>query len=156
MDSVPTAVPEAPAGLPSPGQGLTQQEAEERLRQFGPNDPSPRRRGAAVLELLLLFVNPLVIILLIASCISVAVGQGTDAGIILVIAVSSATAPGARFKSSANMSARRPQFCATEVGGICRARNWCRAISCGFRQATSCPAMDLWWSRATCTFNKPP
>jgi hypothetical protein len=41
----------------------TQQEAEARLRQFGPNDPSPRKRGALVLELLLFVIrtagNPL-------------------------------------------------------------------------------------------------
>ena len=68
-------------------QGLTQREAEDRLRQVGPNDPSPRKRGALLFELALLFLNPLVVILLIASLISVAVGQATDAAIIFVIAM---------------------------------------------------------------------
>jgi hypothetical protein len=43
--------------------GPTQQEAEARLCQFGPSDPSPRQRGALVLELLLFAIrtagNPL-------------------------------------------------------------------------------------------------
>ena len=71
--------------------GLTQLEAEERLRQYGFNDPAPRKHGALALELLLLFLNPLVIILLIASLISVVVGQPVDASIILVIAMLSVT-----------------------------------------------------------------
>jgi Mg2+-importing ATPase len=68
-------------------EGLTEQEAEERLRQFGPNDPAPRRHGALALELLLLLLNPLVIILLVAVVISVVVGQAVDAIIIFVIAM---------------------------------------------------------------------
>jgi Mg2+-importing ATPase len=67
--------------------GLTQREAEKRLREVGPNEPSPRRRSAFLLELLLLFLNPLVIILIIAIIISMAVGQVTDAAIIFVIAM---------------------------------------------------------------------
>jgi Mg2+-importing ATPase len=66
-------------------EGLTQQEAEERLRQFGPNDPSPRRRGALLLELLLLFLNPLVVILLLASLASGLLGQRADAAIIFLM-----------------------------------------------------------------------
>lgn len=62
--------------------GLTSQEAEQRLRQFGPNDPSPARRRSFLTELLLLFVNPLVIILLVAAAVSGFIGQILDAGII--------------------------------------------------------------------------
>ena len=72
---------------PSPNLGLSQREAEGRLRQVGPNDPSLRKRGALLTELLVLFVNPLVIILLIALLISIVVGKVTDAAIILVIAM---------------------------------------------------------------------
>jgi Mg2+-importing ATPase len=81
MGSVATSV------LRSPAAGLSQQEAEERLREFGLNDPSPRKRGALLAELVSLFLNPLVIILLVAIVISVAVGQVTDAAIIFVIAM---------------------------------------------------------------------
>ncbi len=83
MSSVAIPVP------PSSAAGLSQQQAEELLDKFGPNDPSPRNRGALLAELASLFLNPLVIILLIAIVISVVVGQVTDAAIIFVIAMSS-------------------------------------------------------------------
>jgi Mg2+-importing ATPase len=63
---------------------LTSQQAEERLRQFGPNDPAPKPRRSGV-ELLLLFLNPLVIILLIAAVLSGFLGQVVDAVIIIVM-----------------------------------------------------------------------
>jgi P-type Mg2+ transporter len=78
-----TAVPSTREALA--GEGLTSEEAERRLRQFGPNDPSPPRRASAVRELLRLFLNPLVLILLIAACISGFLGQAVDAGIIIAI-----------------------------------------------------------------------
>src|SRR5437016_2610037 len=65
--------------------GLTSQEAADRLSQYGPNDPATRKPGAAVIELLVLFLNPLVIILLLASLVSFILGNAADAGIILVI-----------------------------------------------------------------------
>src|SRR5579872_107051 len=69
--------------------GLSEEEAARRLREFGPNDPAPRRHGELVFELLLLFVNPLVVILLVASILSALLGQRADAVIIFVIAMSS-------------------------------------------------------------------
>src|SRR3989440_7464646 len=69
----------------SPASGLTSQEAEERLRKFGPNDPAPAQRHSALAELLFLFANPLVIILLIAAVVSGFIGQLLDAGIIVVM-----------------------------------------------------------------------
>ena len=65
--------------------GLTSREAEDLLRQFGPNDPAPSRQGSIISELLLLFVNPLIIILLLAAVISGFIGQLLDAGIIVVM-----------------------------------------------------------------------
>jgi Mg2+-importing ATPase len=55
------------------------------LAQFGPNEPVQSKRAAAISELLALFLNPLVIILLVSSVISFFVGDSTDAVIILVI-----------------------------------------------------------------------
>jgi Mg2+-importing ATPase len=69
--------------------GLTEEEAARRLREFGPNDPAPRRHGELMYELLLLFINPLVVILLVASILSAVLGQRADAVIIFVIAMSS-------------------------------------------------------------------
>src|SRR5436190_1718225 len=65
--------------------GLSSQEATKRLTQYGPNEPAPIKRGAAITELLLLFFNPLVIILLIASLVSVILGNAADAVIIFVL-----------------------------------------------------------------------
>ena len=91
MGTISTAAIETPPPSAAPFEGLTQREAEERLRRFGPNDPSPRKQGVLVFELLLLFLNPLVIILLIASAISIVVGHTADAAIIFVIAMLSVT-----------------------------------------------------------------
>ena len=65
--------------------GLTSQEAAEKLQEFGPNDPAPPRRGLAVLDLLRLFLNPLVLVLLLAATISGFLGNATSAGIIIAI-----------------------------------------------------------------------
>lgn len=67
--------------------GLTSDEAAERLARFGPNDPTPVRRGALALEILQLFLNPLVVILLVAALISAVLGERVDALIIAVIVV---------------------------------------------------------------------
>jgi len=74
----------APA-TPAVSAGLSSREAAERLKQFGPNEPALKKRSGPILELLLLFLNPLVIILLIASAASFALGDATDATVILVI-----------------------------------------------------------------------
>jgi P-type Mg2+ transporter len=87
MSLATTAITKDSVGPPLSGLGLSQREAEEHLRQVGSNDPSPRKRGALLIELLVLFLNPLVIILLIAIVISIAVGHVTDAAIIFVIAM---------------------------------------------------------------------
>jgi len=68
-----------------PWPGLTSQQAAERLARFGPNDPAPVRRGALALEILLLFLNPLVVILLVAALISAILGDRVDAAIIVLI-----------------------------------------------------------------------
>ena len=66
-------------------QGLTSSEAAGRLAQFGPNDPAPARGRSGVVQLLALFLNPLVIILLIAALASAFLGEIVDAGIIVTI-----------------------------------------------------------------------
>jgi Mg2+-importing ATPase len=71
--------------LPDEPRGLTSAEAARRLAQFGPNEPAPVRRLPVVVQLLRLFANPLVLILLVASAISVALQQRADALIIVTI-----------------------------------------------------------------------
>jgi P-type Mg2+ transporter len=91
MSSTPSA---STQGISSPSAtlvGLTTQEAEALLSKFGPNDPASTRRGLLAFELLHLFLNPLVIILLVASVISVFLGQKIEAELIFVIVVFSVT-----------------------------------------------------------------
>ena len=65
--------------------GLTSEDAAERLARFGPNDPAPRQRRSTIVQLVSLFLNPLVMILLIAAIASASLGQILDAGIIVAI-----------------------------------------------------------------------
>ena len=65
--------------------GLTSDQAAEALARFGPNDPTPVRRGALAIEILLLFLNPLVVILLVAALISAVLGEPVGAAIIAII-----------------------------------------------------------------------
>ena len=71
--------------------GLTSQEAAARLKEFGPNDPAPPQRRSAILDFVRLFLNPLVLILVIAATVSIFLGEVTDAGIIIAIVVLSNT-----------------------------------------------------------------
>jgi Mg2+-importing ATPase len=67
--------------------GLTSAEAARRLEQFGLNEPVRVRPLSTALQLLRLFVNPLVIILLVASGVSALLGQIPDATIIVSMVV---------------------------------------------------------------------
>jgi Mg2+-importing ATPase len=66
-------------------QGLSTAEAERRLGQVGPNEPPSARRTAGIRQLAHFFVNPLVIILLLASIISAALGETLNATIIVIM-----------------------------------------------------------------------
>jgi Mg2+-importing ATPase len=74
-----------PLSAPVPPQGLSTQEAEQRLAQYGPNEPTSPRRMANVAQILRFFLNPLVLILLIASLVSALMGERVSAAIIVVI-----------------------------------------------------------------------
>ena len=76
------------AGQPDHGEcGLTSQEAKARLAKVGPNEQAPAKRAAGLIQFLLLFANPLVIILLIASIVSAFVGEIVNASIIALMVV---------------------------------------------------------------------
>src|SRR5947207_960027 len=67
------------------GAGLSTTEARLQLSKIGPNEPVSSRRTSGFAQILFLFVNPLVIILLIASAISAAVGEVLNASIIALM-----------------------------------------------------------------------
>ena len=70
--------------------GLTAQEAEARLDQFGPNEPAAAQHYSFLSDILHAFMNPLVLILVIAAVASAFLGDKVDAGIIGVIVLLSA------------------------------------------------------------------
>ena len=63
--------------------GLTSAEAALRLAQVGPNEPVRVHHFSAIRQLVRLFINPLVLILLVASLVSASLGQQADALIIV-------------------------------------------------------------------------
>jgi len=76
--------------LQTSDKGLTSAEAKRRLSRFGPNELTTGRRSGPVVQILLLFANPLAIILLIASLISALLGEVLNASIIAVMVLLSA------------------------------------------------------------------
>ena len=78
------------APLPPDIRGLDSGEAAQRLAVSGPNEPSRHRKKGIASQVLLLFANPLVAILLIASAISATLGERTNAAIIIIIVLLSA------------------------------------------------------------------
>jgi P-type Mg2+ transporter len=65
--------------------GLTTGEAKRRMLIYGPNSMARASRFASLFKLLRLFVNPLVIILLVASIISLVLGDSVGGLIIIAI-----------------------------------------------------------------------
>ncbi len=65
--------------------GLTSEEARQKLKEVGPNELGAVQRLTGLKQLLLLFTNPLVLILLVASIVSAVFGEVLDASIIIVI-----------------------------------------------------------------------
>jgi magnesium-transporting ATPase (P-type) len=67
------------------GRGLTTQEAKARLVRVGPHEQAPAKRAAGLIQMLLPFANPLVIILLTTSAVSAFVGEIVNATIIALM-----------------------------------------------------------------------
>src|SRR5579875_806789 len=65
--------------------GLSSTEAERRFAQFGPNQSANSSTRPAWLDLLILFTNPLTVVLLLAAAVSGAVGEHFDAGLIATL-----------------------------------------------------------------------
>ena len=68
-------------------QGLTAQEAEERLERYGPNTIERREADPAWRVLLRQFLDPLIYILLLAAAVSFAFQEIVDAAVILAVVV---------------------------------------------------------------------
>ena len=77
--------------LGSTSDGLSTTDAQGRLRQVGPNVLRPRRHDTALRSFLAQFTSPLVLILIFAAIISAIAGEWTDAIIVILIVVASAT-----------------------------------------------------------------
>src|SRR6185369_12740353 len=73
------------------GAGLSTMEARLRLSKIGPNEPVSLRRRSSLVQILLLFLNPLAIILLAASAVSAVLGEILNASIIAVMVLLGAT-----------------------------------------------------------------
>ena len=67
--------------------GLTSAQAARLLEKFGPNEPAPRRTRSDVTQFFSLFLNPLVLILLIAAVVAGSLGEHTEASLIVAIVI---------------------------------------------------------------------
>jgi Mg2+-importing ATPase len=70
--------------------GLSTAQAQQQFNEAGPNEPVSSHRRSGFGQILLLFLNPLAIILLVASAISAAVGEMINASIIVLMVLMSA------------------------------------------------------------------
>jgi len=75
--------------LKSDASGLTQREANRRLKRDGPNALKVMKKASVLGLLLNQFKSPLVLILIVASCISLAASEWIDAGVVLAIVLGS-------------------------------------------------------------------
>ena len=65
--------------------GLTDQEAEERLEQFGKNEITKQKQQSAIVRFLLQFHQPLIYILLGATAVTIFIGEYLDAAVIFAV-----------------------------------------------------------------------
>jgi Mg2+-importing ATPase len=73
------------AQLQTSPQGLSSQEARQRLAQFGPNELVTTRRASVAVQLARHLASPLVLILLLAALVSAFLGELVNAAIIALI-----------------------------------------------------------------------
>ena len=69
--------------------GLQPADAEQRLKQYGPNTISVKQQATALRLLLSQFKSPLVLILIFAAIVSGFLGEWVDASIVLAIVLGS-------------------------------------------------------------------
>ena len=77
--------PQEEKRAPSLEQGLSEKEARERLRHFGPNELPERRKRSVLSSLVSQFKSPLLLLLMAGAAVSMALGQIHDGVAILLI-----------------------------------------------------------------------
>lgn len=73
-----------------PERGLSQSEAQKRLAQYGSNELQKEKRSSRIKMFLEQFTDVLIVILLIATALSVAIGEIVDAIVIIAIVLATA------------------------------------------------------------------
>jgi len=71
--------------LQSSPEGLSSEEGRLRFDRYGPNEPTTAKRAAGMRQLLVFIVNPLVLILLVASVVTAILGETLNAAIIITM-----------------------------------------------------------------------
>ncbi|MEI8175495.1 MAG: magnesium-translocating P-type ATPase [Candidatus Omnitrophota bacterium] len=77
------------AKLGTSPKGLTEHDARERLEAYGLNEPAKKKKRTIVVQILLKFVNPLVIVLLVIAAFSIFFGEKIQAALVMMMAVMS-------------------------------------------------------------------
>lgn len=94
--------------------GLTTDEAATRLDQYGPNEPAAAQHHSLFSDLVHVFANPLVLILVIAAIASALLGDKVDAGIIgVIVLLSSALDLSQTYRSQRAVDQLRDRVAAT-------------------------------------------
>jgi Mg2+-importing ATPase len=69
--------------------GLTDDEAEKRLQEYGYNEPAKKKKRTILFQILSKFFNPLVIVLLIIAIFSLYFGEKVSAALVILMAIMS-------------------------------------------------------------------
>ena len=70
-------------------QGLTTEEVEKRLEEYGYNEPARKKKSSIVFQIISKFFNPLVIVLLIIALFSIFFGEKISAVLVILMAIMS-------------------------------------------------------------------
>ena len=122
-------------------QGLTQQEAKNRLRQDGKNELAEAPKSKPVRMFLGQFRDVMVMILLAATMVSVLLGEWTDAiTIILIVLLNAILGFIQEFRTERTLETLRQRWgqssAEMEHGRPFPLRNWYGATSSGWKPAT--------------------
>ncbi|MBC7934502.1 MAG: magnesium-translocating P-type ATPase [Rhizobacter sp.] len=98
------------ASLQSSDKGLSDEDASERLKNYGPNTLKSSSKASGLLLFLLQFKSPLTLLLIIAAGLSLGLGDKTDAIIIFVIILVSSVLGFWQEKGAANAVAKLLQM----------------------------------------------